>query len=170
MLRFFLGHNPTLATLEAEWAKMTPIGEEQATQQQYMQWFRSPEKAAFSQLGPRAREKKPGEVSHDQSQELYEQIARSSSTMSSGWNMPLKRSSIANRPRWNHKLGTGPNPGHINDTQPAGERQYFSKTQSLPELKAFWEAHPETFSAQLKRMSEPEAPPVQVMNYPSSLS
>lgn len=162
LLRVFLGHSPTLVLLEKHWSSMTPIGEEQATEQQFIKWIRKAENDAFSQFRPAAEDAEPGLLSLGRSQDLYERNARSSVFSTSSLRMAPQRSSMATRPKWNKKLGTGPNPGHYNDKMPLGERRYFSKAQSLPELKAFWEAYPETFSAQLRRASESEAPLVQV--------
>ncbi|CAK9050756.1 unnamed protein product [Durusdinium trenchii] len=71
-------------------------------------------------------------------------------------------------PKWNQRFNCGIN---VNDSRPQGLREYFSRPQSMVELKRFWEAHVgSSFKKHLEAHYTPprSAPPCKL--FPSSLS
>ena len=130
---FLLGHLPTLEDFEKEWDRLVQLNPltspgaagEFADQRSYIRWLQSSENPVIRQQAPECQ-------AHSAAPKA---TIPTSPTSSSGIEL------TQTRPRWNQRFNCGVNPGHVNDSRPAGLREYFSRQQSVPELKRFWEAH-----------------------------
>eukprot|EP00932_Pfiesteria_piscicida_P002932 SRR837773.12851.p1 GENE.SRR837773.12851~~SRR837773.12851.p1 ORF type:complete len:182 (-),score=56.88 SRR837773.12851:188-733(-) len=113
LCRFFLGRNIKEEHFREEWLLLVDGGvfESSATKQQYVRWLQRSPTPEFNRLAP------PVYVEEQ--------------------DPTLRR--LLNKPRWNKAFYRGPSRGHINDGLSVGQRQYFSRAQSLPELRRFFD-------------------------------
>ncbi|CAE8584591.1 unnamed protein product, partial [Polarella glacialis] len=132
LYRFLLGRNPTEIEFEAEWDRLASLGspaKDLVTQEEYTIWLRFSDDPAIRQMAPE----------DDDVTEL--RAGTSPGTRGPVVNLASTRpKSMEARGLWNQMFNAGINPGHVNDNRPAGAREYFSRSHSLPELKRFWEA------------------------------
>ena len=132
---FLLGHLPSLDDFEKEWNELcqpNPLNGangELADQRSYIRWLQASDNPVIRQQAP--------ECQPHSAAPKATAIPTSPTSSGIGGNLDLSQS----RPRWNQRFNCGVNPGHVNDSRPAGLREYFSRQQSMPELKRFWEAH-----------------------------
>jgi len=165
---FLLGHLPTLEDFEKEWDRLVqpnPLTSpgaagEFADQRSYIRWLQSSENPVIRQQAPECQ-------AHSAAPKATIPTSPTSSGSLGIGGIEL----IQTRPRWNQRFNCGVNPGHVNDSRPAGLREYFSRQQSMPELKRFWEAHyGSTFKRHLEAHYNPpaSAPPCKL--FPKSLS
>ena len=101
-----------------------------ADQRSYIRWLQSSENPVIRQQAPECQ-------AHSAEPKATIPTSPTSSGSLGGLGIELTQT----RPRWNQRFNCGVNPGHVNDSRPAGLREYFSRQQSMPELKRFWEAH-----------------------------
>ena len=135
---FLLGHLPTLEDFEKEWDRLVqpnPLTSpgaagEFADQRSYIRWLQSSENPVIRQQAPECQ-------AHSAAPKATIPTSPTSSGSLGIGGIELTQT----RPRWNQRFNCGVNPGHVNDSRPAGLREYFSRQQSMPELKRFWEAH-----------------------------
>jgi len=158
IMRFFLGHNPQVTEIDEEWDRMILWGEEskhgndEATRTQFLHWIQTTPNAVFHQHGPGAANAaaEAGQRKSLSKEDLLAGVAQRSGTnrmRSSNSGGPASRggrstgSSWNDRPKWNQRFNASVNPGHVNDVLAIGNRHYFSRPQSLPELKRFYQQH-----------------------------
>eukprot|EP00933_Yihiella_yeosuensis_P050397 TRINITY_DN48196_c0_g1_i1.p1 TRINITY_DN48196_c0_g1~~TRINITY_DN48196_c0_g1_i1.p1 ORF type:complete len:366 (+),score=53.79 TRINITY_DN48196_c0_g1_i1:166-1263(+) len=131
--KFFLGHNPTEEEFQEEWGRLDVHGQGAVNVNQYITWLKANENPIFSQHAPAAEEE--------------DALPTQASTISSGFfpskgNLPrLTRSASSSfgvRAKWNQRFNAGANK---NDKCPQGQRNYFMKPQSLPELDRYYQTH-----------------------------
>jgi len=139
VFRFYLGHKPTEEQFQKEWAKLDARGEQHVNLTQYIRWLQTSKNPIFRQHAP---EPEP-EVNEASSPDTRKYLPRM--TFSKG--QP--------RPKWNQRFNAGVNK---NDRCPQGQRSYFSKTQSLPELQRFYESR-RGFHRMAERLTRPEVKP-----------
>jgi len=131
--RFYLGHMPREDEFQREWARLDLRGEQKVTRAGYILWLQTSVNPVFKQhapqetVEPESVEKLPG---------LHRKGAQS----------------MRMRPKWNQRFNAGVN---MNERCPAGQRQYFSRPQSLPELSRYFETH-RGYDRHLKRLAKPE--------------
>jgi len=153
---FLLGHHPTTEDFEKEWDRLVQHGDsgEYADQRSYIRWLQTSENPNIQQQAPECQP--------------HSAAPKANSIPTSPTSeIELTRT----RPRWNPRFNCGVNPGHVNDSRPAGLREYFSRQQSMPELKRFWEAHDgSTFRKHLEAHYSPPASAPSCKLFPKLLS
>lgn len=139
VFRFYQGHRPSEEQFQKEWAKLDARGEQRVNIAQYVKWLRASKNPIFHQHAP----PEPDEVPEPEppSPDMRKYLPR----------MTFSKSQA--RPKWNQRFNAGVNK---NDRCPQGQRSYFSKTQSLPELQRFYETH-RGFNRMAERLTRPEA-------------
>eukprot|EP00439_Symbiodinium_sp_Y106_P064844 s448_g10.t1 len=154
VFRFFLGHKPTeelsylvhvpiyykAEQFQNEWAKLDRCGEQKVDLAKYIEWLQTSTNPIFHQHAPPAppiRAPDEGVVADD------------------GRYLPRLKppADTKIRPKWNQRFNAGVN---RNEKCPQGQRSYFSKAQSLPELKRFYETR-RGFRSMASLMQLPEA-------------
>lgn len=172
--RFYLGHFPTEAEFQAEWARLDRRGEQKVRRKDYIHWLRTSPNKLFSMHAPpveagasaemtseRALSPQHQSIMSKSSQSLPE-LARSRRAISggNGWGRrspgpglvpPWNERSLEDRPKWNQRFNAGVN---MNPHKPRGQRIYFSRPQSLPELKRYYETHT-GFESHIDRLNMP---------------
>jgi Ca2+-binding EF-hand superfamily protein len=136
--RFYLGHHPKHTDFMEQWDSLyNGDGESHGvTKDRYMKWLQTTASPIFRQNLTQAKNdaeavgkiKSFAEMSRD---------ARRVKKDADGWPVG-PRKDIKARPKWNQKWNWQINP---NDDLPYGERIYFSRSQSLPQLKQFLSNH-----------------------------
>lgn len=149
IFRFYLGHKPTEEQFQEEWGLLDSHGEQKVDVYRYIDWLKASKNPIFNQHAPRPP---PDVVSASGSMSASKYLPRlhQSASLSSTHNP---------RPRWNQRFNSGVNK---NDKCPQGLRNYFTKVQSLPELKRYYQTH-RGFRDQHEILSQPEVkikPPV----------
>jgi len=142
VFRFFLGHKPTEEQFQNEWAKLDRCGEQKVDLAKYIEWLQTSTNPIFHQHAPPAppiRAPDEGVVADD------------------GRYLPRLKppADTKIRPKWNQRFNAGVN---RNEKCPQGQRSYFSKAQSLPELKRFYETR-RGFRSMASLMQLPEVRP-----------
>jgi Ca2+-binding EF-hand superfamily protein len=165
--RFYLGHEPTFAEFSGQWLNLSG-DEDYISKERYARWLQTTATPLFRQRMPgvgtpplaslatgsaNARADGAGSFSPSAStMSFWEQSvqARKIATNAAGWPLAPKKD-IRDRPKWNKAFNAGVNP---NFERPARQRQYFSRTQSEPQLVEFYKTHT-GFGKQLERMTMP---------------
>jgi len=175
--RFYLGHDPTSEEFWQEWYKLAPEGQNFVSRQQYATWLQTAASPIFRQHAPPPVVDAPVGVTATGSRGALSSSdptasppsrsmlsftessrrARRFPTDDRGWPLARKLDNKS-RSKWNAKFNSKINP---NDILPMGERNYFTKTQSLPQLSRFYGTHM-GFETQLERFNAP-APPKEKM-------
>jgi Ca2+-binding EF-hand superfamily protein len=176
--RFYLGHHPKRSDFEEEWARLHHDGVGRGvTRDRYMKWldtlaspifrrhlfFNTPESrerrrsvttvAGAVVAGAKRRQSRESAGFKNMTFVQMSKSARHIKTDADGW--PLApRKGIKDRPRWNHLWNAQKNP---NDDLPYGERIYFSRSQSLPQLRRFLANHAGC-ERQHQRLTTPSLP------------
>lgn len=136
--RFYLGHIPREDEFQKEWARVDVRGDQKVTRAGYILWLQTSTNPVFKQHAP-------------------PQSSATPQTSSAAEKLPgLTRSSrdIKVRPKWNQRFNAGAN---MNMEAPKGQRSYFSRPQSLPELARYYECH-RGFKQASRRLALPEEP------------
>lgn len=149
LYRFFLKRNPTEVEFQEEWSRLARSGQDRVTRNEYIFWLQTSPNPAFRQHAP---------PRVDRSSIVAEMGVRVGQTPKAGQEkggaplLPSPKASKAadrvvhrHKPKWNKRFNAGVNPGHINDVRPMGQREYFSRAQSVPELRRFYTTYPGTF-------------------------
>jgi len=141
--RFFLGHKPTETEFQLEWGLLDRRGTGKVRIDDYVDWLKTSTNPIFHQHAPK---EPPTELSQNSMFDNMDgkylpRMTRSQS--SSSWNA---------KARWNQRFNSGVNK---NDNCPQGQRDYFMKFQSLPELKRYYDTH-RGFRDMSVLMSQPE--------------
>eukprot|EP00435_Cladocopium_sp_Y103_P036369 s214_g9.t1 len=118
VFRFYQGHKPTEEQFQKEWAKLDARGEQRVNIAQYVKWLQASKNPIFHQHAPPEEDEVVPEP-EPPSPDMRKYLPR----------MTFSKSQA--RPKWNQRFNAGVNK---NDRCPQGQRNYFSKTQSLPEL------------------------------------
>lgn len=146
LCRFFLGKNIKDEHFRDEWLLLVDgsLLETSASKQQYIRWLQRSPTPEFNRHAP--------------TQYIEEKDPR------------LRR--LLQKAKWNKHFVRGPNPGHINDVLSIGQREYFSKAQSMPELRRFFDdfSHTDTFKRQSRVLDAPLEKPVSPSLLPRFLS
>jgi len=175
--RFYLGHDPTSEEFWQEWHKLAWLGQSLVSREEYTTWLQTAANPIFRQHAPSpvadasegatpdlmvagsgvaVRSSDPSASPVSQSTISFAESSRRSRRVprdGRGWPL-VRKMDINARSKWNPKYNTKLNP---NDVLPMGERNYFTKTQSLPQLSQFYSTHV-GFETQLERLNAP-APP-----------
>jgi hypothetical protein len=156
--RFYLGHMPTEDEFQEEWGRLDRKGVQKVTRKDYIRWLRTSPNPLFRQHAP---PKEEGEQSASKPKEnsmtstgaaSLPDLQRSRRVISGSpkkpsWDRrvpapglvpPWSTDSMVGRPKWNQRFNAGVN---MNPFKPRAERMYFSRPQSLPELKRYYETH-----------------------------
>ncbi|CAK0853469.1 unnamed protein product, partial [Prorocentrum cordatum] len=175
--RFYLGHFPTEDEFQAEWARLDRRGEMKVRRKDYIHWLRTSPNKLFSMHAPPVEGGAPAERTPERAGSPQQRSMMSSSSRSlpdlarsrraiSGGNSWARRSpgpglvppwserSLEDRPKWNQRFNVGVN---MNTHKPKGQRAYFSRPQSLPELKRYYETHT-GFDKHIERLNQPKKP------------
>jgi len=171
--RFYLGHFPTEEEFQAEWGRLDRRGEMKVRRKDYIQWLRTSPNKLFSMHAPpveagaaaEARTTERGLSPQHQSimSNSLPDLARSRRAISGGSSLkrrspgpglvpPWNERSLEDRPKWNQRFNAGVN---MNQEKPRNERTYFSRPQSLPELKRYYETHT-GFEGHSERLAQPK--------------
>ncbi|CAK9031402.1 Uncharacterized protein SCF082_LOCUS20279 [Durusdinium trenchii] len=118
VFRFYLGHKPTQEQFQTEWAKLDCCGNQKVDLTRYITWLQTSTNPIFRQHAPPDTAEEPKETPRVEGAGKY--LPR----------VTFSKSQI--RPKWNQRFNAGVNK---NERCPQGQRSYFSKTQSLPELQ-----------------------------------
>lgn len=141
VFRFYLGHKPTQEQFQTEWAKLDCCGNQKVDLTRYITWLQTSTNPIFRQHAPPDTAEEPKETPRVEGAGKY--LPR----------VTFSKSQI--RPKWNQRFNAGVNK---NERCPQGQRSYFSKTQSLPELQRFYETR-RGFRQMADRLALPEAKP-----------
>lgn len=137
VFRFYLGHKPTEQQFQDEWAKLDIHGDQRVDVHRYIEWLKTSTNPVFRQHAPSPAGKLIEDVI-----EVPDSPSPSPSLSISSSSKFLPRfhstSSSLPRPKWNQKFNAGANK---NDCCPQGQRDYFQKAHSLPELKRYYKTH-----------------------------
>lgn len=169
--RFYLGKMPTELEFQEEWARLDRWGEQRVTHRDYIHWLKTSASPLFKQHAP-----PPGDGhskdGHSRPSILPQMSMSSSATSLPGlqkrcssspqasWDKrapapglvpPWSSDSIKVRPKWNQRFNAGVN---MNPHRPKGQRTYFSRPQSLPELQRYYDTHT-GFGQQSGRLKSP---------------
>jgi len=127
--RFYLGHNPTEKDFKEEWNKLDDDRNGTVPREEYIRWLQTSTNPIFKQHAPPVEDGEDLWASSSGSRKVKEDPF-----------MPRmrSRSTVRDRPKWNQKWNQ---PINCNKVLPQGERAYFSKSSSLPELTRFYESH-----------------------------
>lgn len=135
--RYYLGHHPTADEFLAEWRRLDAGGNDEVNRDDYIRWLQSSANPIFKQHAPPLRG-----FSTDSSQALSSIGNKLGTKMDGTGDMArtlpgLDEMGKTNfRPRWNQMFNTKKN---MNHELPGGQRNYFSRQQSLPELGRYFE-------------------------------
>lgn len=133
LYRFYLGRNPTINEFNEEWLRLNAKLTGRVTKEEYIRWLQTSTNPVFKRHAP------PDQAS----EEFFEEAHRGT---------PQMRRSHTNM-RWNrfHSTKINPNP----EMRPQ-QRNYFSRPQSLPELKKFYNNR-RGFQEHRAALEQPEA-------------
>jgi len=139
--RFYLGHIPTEEQFQTDWGQLDLKGEAKVSRQAYERWLQKSTNPIFKQHAPPTEaELNNAKMGKKASEPLPGGLRRvnSSSTL---------------RPPWNPRL----NIKNMNDELPQGQRNYFMRHQSFPELKRHYDTH-RGFTNHKRALATPEPP------------
>jgi len=134
--RFYLGHEPTEAQFQAEWARLDAHGQQYVTLDQYSKWLETSADPVFQ----RHASKKVCLQASIKTKQGADQIVMRQ--------VGGSKASGKNRNPWNHRFSLGAN---YNEVLCPGFREYFSRPQSLPELGRHYKTH-RGFRSQHRRL------------------
>jgi Ca2+-binding EF-hand superfamily protein len=143
--RFYLGHVPKEAEFQLEWGKLDAKGEAKADLNTYTRWLQASENPVFKQHAPPTEE----ELEAARDPKDASQQRKVAKPLPGGLQKPGS-SSLLKSP-WNQRL----NIKNINPELPQGQRNYFMRHQSLPELKRHFDTH-RGFTNHRKAFATPE--------------
>lgn len=154
VMRFFMGHNPTEVEYREEWARLSSRSRgDKVTRDDYIRWLQTTPNPVFHQHAPPVQSE--GEKGESKS------LADLSRSHSSG---------LREKARWNKRFNACMNPLHVNDFRPQALREYFSTSQSVPELRSFYDTYPDAFKKHRARMDAPSSPEATCALWPKSVS
>jgi len=130
--RFYLGHMPREEEFQREWARMDIRGLQKVSKAGYILWLQTSQNPVFKQHAP----------TESRSPE---------STVEKLPGLTRGNQSLRMRPKWNQRFNAGANP---NPASHPGQRQYFSRPQSLPELTRYFDTH-RGFKTATKQLAQP---------------
>mmetsp|Transcript_43664 Transcript_43664/g.100756 ORF Transcript_43664/g.100756 Transcript_43664/m.100756 type:complete len:393 (-) Transcript_43664:77-1255(-) len=143
IFRYFLGHKPTEEEFRREWANCVSNSiEDAAGIDDFVKWMGHSEHPIFKQVVKGMAADLPLEGS-------------SASGGRKARTNHLEGELFRRQVRWNQRFASTVNPGHMNDSLPQGERLYFSRPHSLPELQRMYTKYA-GFEGQLQRLEAPE--------------
>lgn len=178
--RYFLGRVPTRIEFEEEWGRLDWEGMQQVTKADYVKWLQTSHNPVFRRhativptdipetqmdfaknfskksVAPIKEEPKGAAGFKTRKKPLFE------SKEDHKWARRIQTdqdrrygggfAEKGDRPEWNkrHHLGSWENIG-----KPRGQRTYFSRPQSMPELQRFYSTRP-GYGSHLKRLQSPE--------------
>mmetsp|Transcript_87206 Transcript_87206/g.154459 ORF Transcript_87206/g.154459 Transcript_87206/m.154459 type:complete len:373 (+) Transcript_87206:71-1189(+) len=151
IFRFFLGHKPTETDFQLEWGLLDRHGKGKVRVEDYIDWLKTSPNPIFHQHAPK----------DETAQDPLAQTSTTSFDHFDGKYLPRMTKSHSSssssagfkqRARWNQRFNAGANK---NDCCPQGQRDYFMKFQSLPELKRYYDTH-RGFREMSVVMSQPE--------------
>lgn len=168
--RYYLGHIPKFLDFSAEWNNLC---EDQAevSIERYAEWIRTTANPVFCQRAPppmnddeqigatvitRGDQRGFAATSPDFSNMSFAEQHRRSRRIpknAAGWPIGT-RMDIYDRPKWNPKYNAEINP---NDHRPMGQRNYFSRSQTLPQLRHYYSTN-KGFELLNKKIDGPEPP------------
>jgi len=141
--RFYLGRNATHDEFTQQWSKLSCKEPEKVTIADYIRWLQTSDNPVFRQHAP---EEDP------QALEAAATTSPKAATWAEGCGTEKASSSThgdmkyktwghglcgGDRPLWIHRL----NKINLNPVLPPGQRNYFSRPQSLPELGQYYDTH-----------------------------
>lgn len=139
MYRFIAGLTPTNEEFQAEWSRFMLLGgTARVTLPTFIRWLQTSEKPRFRTHAP------PLQLTPTQSQRGNSEAGPR--------RLPVEKA------RWAKTFTSGLNPGHINECRPMNRREYFSRGESLPELKHFYESY-DGFHKHLEGLDNPHGSP-----------
>eukprot|EP00747_Dinoflagellata_sp_TGD_P165754 gnl/TRDRNA2_/TRDRNA2_187528_c0_seq1.p1 gnl/TRDRNA2_/TRDRNA2_187528_c0~~gnl/TRDRNA2_/TRDRNA2_187528_c0_seq1.p1 ORF type:complete len:360 (+),score=40.02 gnl/TRDRNA2_/TRDRNA2_187528_c0_seq1:46-1125(+) len=142
--RYFLGHNPTAAELEDEWSRLDYLGKQVVTRADYTRWLQTSTNPIFKQHAPPIEDAQGYSSAESSLQRSHSQRP-----------FRMKPFGHDDRPKWNQAWNQQLNP---NEHVSAGMRTYFSRPQSLPELKR-WSGTKQRYKAIKNRLHDPAFEP-----------
>jgi len=123
--RFYLGRSPTAVEFKTEWANLDVGFHGKVTRAEYIRWLRNSTNPLFNQHAPKADTGADADEAKSHCRSSGGQLA---SSWSDGEGV-LKR--------WDRRITTA----NMNEVLPVGQRSYFTRHHSLPELKHHYETH-----------------------------
>jgi len=169
--RYFLGHKPIEEEFQADWGKLDKEGSGCVTLSDYVSWLQKNKNPLFKQHAPPVR----GHASKEWPEEAAARsrvatpqppAAPSARTLTASPSAPdgkqqsaalmsaMLGESVIDRSKWNQRFNTRLNGNH---EVPPRQRAYFSRPQSLPELKRFYDMHPNSdFEKAQGKLKTPE--------------
>jgi len=143
--RYYLGHHPTKEEFETEWRRLDAEGHDEVTREEYIRWLQGSANPIFKQHAPALRGFSSESLSAAAKIGGPRDTRESTpSSKAQGRTLPgLERVDKMNtttgfRPRWNQNFNTRKT---SNYEMPSGQRVYFSRPQSLPELERYYDVH-----------------------------
>lgn len=176
MYRFFLARSPTQEEFQREWLRLDATVEGKVSRERFIEWLQTSTNPLFRRHGPpsdaTARQGAPSgkleELKRDNDDwrpwKAYRHGCWSEPTKGKPNFLCMKfrdgslGSDTSERPRWNRSFGAGNENWATMEGVPKrrpSERVMFSKPQSLPELKQYYQTHP-GFGANASRLRKPE--------------
>lgn len=169
--RYYLGHHPTAQEFAEEWGRLDYFSHGRVTREQYIHWLQNSPNPLFRQHAEPAPAEAIGNDPAEATGNDFRIQAASPSTTSlqleshdlasrgphSSSVATVKRRAAAGsqRPRWNQRFIEATS---VHNTEvPRYGRHYFSRPQSLPELKRYYGSR-RGFGDHLHRISKAEPP------------
>jgi len=150
--RFYLGHNPTYEQFQEQWNLLNVDGDARGiSRERYRRWLETSAHSMFTQhttwqqdsleasdlADAHARAGKSRKKAEKLTFAEQHRRARTFPKDACGWPLASRKDYKA-RPKWNQKWNWQING---NDDLPQGERTYFSRVQSAPQLARFYATH-----------------------------
>jgi Ca2+-binding EF-hand superfamily protein len=140
--RYYLGHHPTANEFAAEWARLDAGGHDEVTRDEYTRWLQTSANPIFQVHAPMVRgfsQNSLGTLSNigDKSLGSGADVTKAGPSRTLPGLNELDKSGPF-RARWNQNFNTKKNGNH---ELPGGQREMFSRAQSLPELGRYYELH-----------------------------
>jgi Ca2+-binding EF-hand superfamily protein len=174
IFRFYLGRNPTFEQFTEEWNDLNrDAATRGVSRDRYTRWLETTANPMFTKNNFIAEQRKSLPTSQGDTvdslanelataararikkvskKQMLEEAAKGGRFPKDADGWPLaSRNSIHDRPKWYQKFNTEINK---NSALPKGERKYFSKTQSMPQLGTFYTTHC-GFERQLDKLQRP---------------
>mmetsp|Transcript_133399 Transcript_133399/g.333035 ORF Transcript_133399/g.333035 Transcript_133399/m.333035 type:complete len:421 (-) Transcript_133399:129-1391(-) len=155
--RYYLGHHPTAEQFAEQWDKLDVHGVGEATLAQYTRWLQSSADPLFKQYAP------PVEGLDEDEDEVGSGDKVSLDTVE-GLLAHRRRIRSRHRPEWNEAFNQR-DISKNNEVTPKQMKRYFSRPQSLPDLKKYINRHSTRFDSLQKQLARPPDPkPVRVLS------
>lgn len=148
VFRYYNARNPREDELTEEWARLDPFGKGHATKTEFLRWMQTSKNPVFRQHAPplsapsSPQVGSPTSVRSPSSPAMKKTKKPEDQRPAPGMlpHMYHESSRDVSRMPWNQRF-RGTDTVLLNKELPAGQRKYFSRPQSMPELKRFYNTY-----------------------------